>query len=62
MPYFVTNSNKDKRKSAVKLVLKQFLITDQLNGTAQPNLKRSLYTTDDVYTNYTIFVKNQKKL
>jgi hypothetical protein len=34
----------------------------RLNGTAQPNLKRRLYTTDDVYTNYTTFVKNQKEI
>ena len=34
----------------------------RLNGTAQPMLKRRLYTTDDVYSNYTIFMRNQKEI
>jgi hypothetical protein len=34
----------------------------RLNGTAQPTLKRRLYTTDDVYTNYTTFNRNQKEI
>jgi hypothetical protein len=34
----------------------------RLNGMAQPNLIRRLYTTDDVYTNYTIFNRNQKEI
>lgn len=34
----------------------------RLNGTAQPLLKRRLYTTDDVYTNYTTFMKNQQEI
>lgn len=34
----------------------------RLNGTAQPQLKRRLYTTDDVYTNYTTFMKNQQEI
>lgn len=34
----------------------------RLNGTAQPHLKRRLYTTDDVYSNYITFVKNQREI
>ena len=34
----------------------------RLNGTAQPHLKRRLYTTDDVYSNYMTFVKNQREI
>ena len=34
----------------------------RLNGTAQPTLIRRLYTTDDVYSNYTIFNKNQREI
>ncbi|NDG32214.1 hypothetical protein EB118_19320, partial [bacterium] len=34
----------------------------RLNGTAQPGLTRRLYTTDDVYTNYITFCKNQKEI
>ena len=34
----------------------------RLNGTAQPKLTRRLYTTDDVYTNYTTFNRNQKEI
>lgn len=34
----------------------------RLNGTAQPSLKRRLYTTDDVYSNYTTFMRNQKEI
>jgi hypothetical protein len=34
----------------------------RLTGMAQPNLRRRLYTTDDVYTNYMTFMKNQKQL
>ena len=34
----------------------------RLNGTAQPKLKRRLYTTEDVYSNYTTFMNNQKEI
>ncbi|MEY3422658.1 MAG: hypothetical protein RIR48_2983 [Bacteroidota bacterium] len=34
----------------------------RLNGTAQPALIRRLYTTDDVYTNYCVFNKNQREI
>lgn len=34
----------------------------RLNGTAQPNLKRRLYTTDDVYENFTTFMNNQREI
>jgi hypothetical protein len=34
----------------------------RLNGTAQPSLTRRLYTTDDVYSNYITFCKNQREI
>lgn len=34
----------------------------RLNGTAQPKLARRLYTTEDVYSNYTTFMQNQREI
>jgi len=34
----------------------------RLTGTAQSKLLRRLYTTDDVYNNYMIFIENQKEI
>jgi hypothetical protein len=34
----------------------------RLNGTAEFNINRRLYTTEDVYKNYVTFIKNQKKI
>jgi hypothetical protein len=45
--------------------LSQVAITQaigRLCGTAQPHLARRLYTTDDVYTNYMTFNRNQREI
>lgn len=67
---FVSNQ-KDAPLTATTMIYKpgnqlsQVALTQaigRLNGTAQSQLKRRLYTTDDVYTNYMTFVNNQKEI
>jgi hypothetical protein len=65
------SSSKENPLTAVSLIYKPgtqlcqvslYQAIGRLCGTAQPSLERKLYTTDDVYTNYTTFCKNRKEI